>query len=75
VLRKIFGPKMSEVSGKFRLFHNEELHDGFMSPSIIGTVKCRRLQWTGHVARMGESRNAYRILVEKPLGRQEEVGG
>jgi hypothetical protein len=43
--------------------HNEELHDLYSSPSIIRIIKARRMTWTGHVARMGEKRNAYRLLV------------
>jgi hypothetical protein len=49
--------------------HNEELHDLYSSPSIIRIVKARRMRWAGHVARMGEKRNAYRLLVGKPEGR------
>jgi hypothetical protein len=43
--------------------HNEELHNLYSSPSIIRMIKSRRMRWAGHVARMGEKRNAYRILV------------
>jgi hypothetical protein len=46
----------------------EELHNLYSSPSIIRVVKSRRMRWAGHVARMGEKRNAYRILVGKPEG-------
>jgi hypothetical protein len=58
------------VTGERRTLHNEELHDLFSSPSIIRIVKARRMRWTGHVARMGEKRNAYRLLVGKPEGRR-----
>jgi hypothetical protein len=51
--------------------HNEELHDLYSSPSIIRIIKLRRMGWTGHVARMGEKRNAYRLLVGKPEGRRQ----
>jgi hypothetical protein len=73
VLRKIFGPKRDEVTGEWRKLHNE-LHDMYTSPSIIRIIKSRRMRWAGHVARMGENRNAYRLLVGKlegkgPLGR------
>jgi hypothetical protein len=47
--------------------HNEELRDLYSSPSIIRIIKAMR--WAGHVARMGEKRNAYRLLVGKPEGR------
>jgi hypothetical protein len=63
VLRIIFGPKRVEVIGGWRKLHNEELHNLYRSPSIIRIIKSRRIRWAGHVARMGEKRNAYRILV------------
>jgi hypothetical protein len=73
VLRRIFGPKRDEVIGGWRKLHTE-LHNLYCSPSIIRIIKSRRMKWAGHVARMGEKRNAYRILVGKvegkrPLGR------
>jgi hypothetical protein len=52
VLRRIFGPKRDEVTGGWRKLHNEELHDLYYSPSIIRTIKSRRMRWAGHVARM-----------------------
>jgi transcription termination factor 2 len=70
VLRRIFGPKRDEVTGGWRKLHNEELHKLYSSPSIIRMIKSRRMRWAGHVARMGEKRNAYRILVEKPEGKR-----
>jgi hypothetical protein len=68
VLRKIFGLKRDEVKGERRKLHNEELYDLYSSPSIIRIIKSRRKRWVGHVARMGEERNAYRLLVGKPKG-------
>jgi hypothetical protein len=50
--------------------HNEELHNLYSSPSIIRMMKSRRMRWEGHVARMGEKRNAYRILVGEPEGKR-----
>jgi hypothetical protein len=70
VLRRIFGPKRDEVTGEWRKLYNEELHDLYSSPSIIRIIKTRRMRWVGHVARMGEKRNAYRLLVGKPEGRR-----
>jgi hypothetical protein len=67
VLRRIFGPKRDRVTGGCRELHNEELHNLYSSPSIIRIIKSRRMRWAGHVARMGEKRNLYRLL--KPLGR------
>jgi hypothetical protein len=70
VLRRIFGPKKEEVTGEWRKLHNEELHNLYSSPNIIRMIKSRRMRWAEHVARMGENRNAYRILVGKPEGRR-----
>jgi hypothetical protein len=50
--------------------HNKELHELISSPSIIRIIKSRRMRWAGHVARMGEKRNVYRLLVEKPEGKR-----
>jgi hypothetical protein len=68
VLRKIFGLKKDEVKGEWRRLHNEELNDLYSSPNIIRVIKSKRMRWAGHVARMGEGRGAYRILVESPEG-------
>jgi hypothetical protein len=65
VLRRIFGPKRDGVMGGWRKLHNEELHNLYSSPSKIRIIK-RRIRWAGHVARMGEKRNVYRLLVGKP---------
>jgi hypothetical protein len=70
VLRRIFGPKRDGVTGEWRKLHNEELHDLYISPSIIRIIRSRRMRWSGHVARMGEKRNAYRLLVGKPEGKR-----
>jgi hypothetical protein len=69
VLGRIFGPKRDEVTGEWRKLHNEELHDLYSSPNIIRIIKARRMRWVGHVTRMGEKRNVYRLLVGKPEGR------
>jgi hypothetical protein len=70
VLRRIFGPKKDEVTEEWRKLHNEELRDLHSSPSIIRIIKSRRMRWAGHVARMGEKRNAYRLLVGNPEGKR-----
>jgi len=56
VLRKIFGPKSDEITGKWRKLHNEELNDLYSSPNIVRVIELRRMRWAGHVARMGEKR-------------------
>jgi hypothetical protein len=70
VLRRIFGPKRDEVTGERRKLYNEELRDLYSLSSIIRIIKSRRMRWMGHVARMGENRNAYRLLVGKPEGKR-----
>jgi hypothetical protein len=70
VLRRIFGPKRDEVTGEWRKLHNEELHILHSSPNIIRQIKSWRMRWVGHVARMGEERNVYSVLKEKPEGRR-----
>jgi hypothetical protein len=70
VLRRIFGPKRDRVTGRWRKLHNEELHNLYSSPSIIRIIKSRRMRWMGHVARMREKRNMYRLLVGTPEGKR-----
>jgi hypothetical protein len=70
VLRRIFGPKTDEVTGKWRKLHNEELHILYSSPDIIRQIKLWRMRWAGHVARMGEERKVYKVVVEKPVGKR-----
>ena len=56
------------MTGDWRKLHNEELNDLYPSPSIVRVIKSRRMRWVGHVARMGERRGVYRVLVGKPEG-------
>jgi hypothetical protein len=70
VLRRIFGPTRDAVTGEWRKLHNGELHDLHSSPDIIRQIKSRRMRWAGHVERMGERRNVYRVLVGKPEGKR-----
>ena len=70
VLRRIFGPRKDEVTGEWRRLQNEELNDLYSSPNIVRVIKSRRMRWAGHVARMGEERVAYRVLVGKPEGKK-----
>jgi hypothetical protein len=65
LLRRIFEPKGDEVTRDWRKLHNKELRNLYSSPSIIIMMKSRRMRWAGHVERMGENRNAHRILVGK----------
>ena len=64
------GAKREKIIGEWRELHNAELHALYSSPNIIRNrpIKSRRLRWTGHVARMEQFRNAYRVLVRKPEG-------
>ena len=74
MLRRIFGSKRDEVTGEWRKLHNEELSDLFSSTNIVWVIKSRSMRLAGHVARIGERRGVYRVLVGKhegksPLGR------
>jgi len=69
VLRRIFGPRRDEVTGEWRRLHNEEINDLYPSPNIVRVIKSRRMRSVGHVARMGEERGVYRVLVGKLEGR------
>jgi hypothetical protein len=73
VLRRIFGAKRDEVTGEWRQLHTGELHNEYLSSDITTQIKSKRIRWAGHVARMGEGRNMYRLLVgnskgKRPLG-------
>jgi hypothetical protein len=70
VLRRIFGPKRYEVTGEWRKLHNEELHNLYSSQNIIRQIKSRGMRWAGHVARIEEARNVYRLLMGKPEGKR-----
>jgi hypothetical protein len=63
-------PKRDEVTGEWRKLHNEELNDLYSLPNIVRVFKSRRMRWAGHVARMGEERWVYRVLVGKPEGKR-----
>jgi hypothetical protein len=70
VLRRIFWPKRDEVTGEWRKLHNEELNDLYCSPCVVQVIRSRRIRWAGHVARMGEKRSVYGVLVGKPEGKR-----
>jgi hypothetical protein len=59
VLRRVFGPKRDKVTEEWRKLHN----DLYCSPNIVRVIKSRTMRWAGHVARMGERRGVYRVLV------------
>jgi hypothetical protein len=69
VLRRVFGPKRDEVTGKWRKLHNEEMNDLYSLPNIVRVVKSRRMRWAGHVPHMWEERGVHRVLVGKPEGK------
>jgi hypothetical protein len=69
VLRKIFGSEREE-DGSWRKLHNNELHSLYSSPNIVRVIKSRRMRWAGHVARMGDGRDVYRVLVGRPEGKR-----
>jgi hypothetical protein len=69
VLRRDFGPKREE-DGSWRKLRNDELHNLYSSPNIVRVIKLRRMRWAGHVARIGEGRGVYRVLVGTPEGKR-----
>ena len=68
--RRINGPKSDEVRGEWRKLHNEELNDLYCSPSFVRVIMSRRMRWATHVARMGDRRVVYRVLVGEPEGKR-----
>ena len=68
VLRRIFGPKGDEVLGEWRTLRIEQLNDFYTSQNVIGVIESRRMRWADHVARMGNRRHAYWVLVGNPDG-------
>jgi len=69
-LRRLFGTKMDEVREERRKLHHAELNDLHSSPSTLRAIKERRMRWAWHVARMGERRGVYRVLVGKAEGKR-----
>jgi hypothetical protein len=67
VLGKIFGPEREE-DGSWRKLHSDEIHSLYSPPDIVRVIKSRRMRWAGYVARTGEGRGVYRILVGRPEG-------
>jgi len=70
VLRRIFGLKRGEVTGEWRELYNDDLNVLYSSPNIVRVINSRRVRWAGHVARIGEGRGVYRVLVGKSEGKR-----
>jgi hypothetical protein len=68
VLRRIFGSKRGDLTGELRKLHNEELIELYSLPDIFRVIKSRRMERAGYVARTGERRGVYRVVVGKPEG-------
>jgi hypothetical protein len=71
VLRRIFGPTRDEVTWEWRKLHNEEINGLYCSPNILRVIKSKRIRWAGQVVRMGETRDAYKVLVGKTEGKRQ----
>jgi hypothetical protein len=69
MMRRKFGPKREE-DGSWRKLHNDELHNLYSSTNIVRVIELRTMRWVGHVARMGEGRGVYRVLVGTPHGKR-----
>jgi hypothetical protein len=80
VLRRMFESRRNDVTRDWNKLSNEELHSLYSSPNIIRQLKSRRVRWAGHVARMGQKRKLWQVLVGKserkgPLGRRRWENG
>jgi hypothetical protein len=73
LLMRIFGPKRDKLTREWRKLHNEELNYLYFSLNIVRVIKSRSMRWAEYVARMGERRCIYRILVGKP-GERDHLG-
>jgi hypothetical protein len=70
VLRRIFGPKTDEGTGEWRKLHNEEFNNLLCLLNTVRVIKSRIMRCVVHVARMGERKSVYRVLVGKPEGKR-----
>ena len=59
-----------DENGEWRRLHNEELHSLYRSPNIVRVIKCRRLRWAGHVARMEEDKSGFKSVTGTPTGKR-----
>jgi len=78
VLRRVFGPKRDEVTGEWRKVHSEQLSDLYCSPNIVWVLTLNivwviklGMRWAGYVARMGERRGVYRVLMGNLEGKRQ----
>jgi hypothetical protein len=67
---RIFGPKRDEVREEWKILHDEQLNELYSSTNIIRVIKVRRMRYAEPVARLGERRGVYRVLVEKLEGKR-----
>jgi hypothetical protein len=63
-LRHVFGTKRGNVTGEWRRLCNAEVCNLYSSPNFIWMIESKRMMWAGHVARIGNRRGAYRVLVK-----------
>ena len=70
VLRRIFVPKRDKKTGEWRKLNKEEFNDLYCSPNIVRVIKSKRIRWEGHIARMGEKRGLWKVLMGKPEGKR-----
>jgi hypothetical protein len=70
VIRRIFRPKMDEVTGEWRKLYNEELNDLYSSPNIVRMIKSRRKRC---IAYGGEESGIHGVCWEN-LWEREHLG-
>jgi hypothetical protein len=70
VLRRLLRSKRADVTDEWRRLHENKLYDPYFSPNIIRVTKSRRMRGVVHVARRGDKRDAYRVLVRRPEGKR-----
>jgi hypothetical protein len=68
MLKRMCGSKRDEVTGERRRLYKMELNEMCSSPNIIQVIKSRRVNWAGHVTRIG--RGVYRVMVGRSEGRK-----